>query len=111
MTYQQIAEMIGKFGLPFAYYQFEEGSGQQCPFVVFYYPSQNNFRADNKNYAKIVNLTIELYTDNKDFVSEEVIEDVLDEYELAYDKDETYIESEKMYEVIYTMEVYLNAEQ
>lgn len=111
MTYQQIAEMIGKFGLPFAYYQFEEGSGQQCPFVVFYYPSRDDFHADDKIHAKIVNLTIELYTDNKDFVSEDIIEGILDEYELAYDKDETYIESEKMYEVIYTMEVLLNAEK
>lgn len=111
MTYQQIAKMVDKFGLPSAYYQFEEGSGQQCPFVVFYYPNRNDFHADGINYAKIVNLMIELYTDNKDFVSEDIIEGILDEYELAYDKDETYIESEKMYEVIYTMEVFLNAEQ
>lgn len=111
MTYEQIAEMISKFGLPFAYYQFEEGSGQQCPFVVFYYPSRNDVRADDKNYVEIVDLTIELYTDNKDFVREEIVEDVLDEYEMAYDKDETYISSEKMYEVIYTMEVLLNAEK
>ena len=108
MTYQEIAAMVKSFGLPFAYYQFEEGSGQQCPFVVFYYPNRDDFIADGKNYAKIVNLTIEFYADTKDFVNEDIIEGVLDEYEMAYEKEETYIDSEKMYEVIYTMEVLIN---
>lgn len=110
MTYQQIAEMVGEFGLPYAYHQFEEGSGQQCPFVVFYYPGREDFRADGINYTKIANLTIEFYSDNKDFVSEDIIEGVLDAYGLAYSKAETYIDSEKMYEVIYTMEVIINGQ-
>ena len=48
---------------------------------------------------------IELYSKNKDIASEEVIEEKLDEMKLPFEKDETYIESEKCYEVIYTVEV------
>lgn len=108
MTYKAIADMVKSFGLPYAYYQFEEGSGQQPPFVVFYYPDRNDFRADDRNYVKIPTLKIELYTDNKDFVKEDEIEEILDRNELTYEKDEAYIESEKMYQVVYTMEVVIN---
>ena len=36
---------------------------------------------------------------------EEQVEAVLDAYELFYEKTETYIESEQLYEVLYEMEV------
>lgn len=108
MTYQEIAGMVEAFGLPCAYLQFEEGSGQDCPFVVFYYPSRDDFMADDSSYAKITTLTIEFYSDNKDFVQESVIETVLDAYGMVYRKEETYIGTEKMFEIIYTMEVLIN---
>ncbi len=108
MTYKDIAAMVKSFGLPYAYYQFEEGSGQQCPFVVFYYPNREDFIADGVNYVKKTILTIELYTDSKDFAAETNIEDVLEAHEMVYSKEETYIDSEKMFEVIYDMEVCIN---
>lgn len=105
MTYQEISKMVASFGLPYAYYQFEEGSGQDCPFVVFYYPERLDFAADSVNYSKITALTIELYTDNKDFATESTIEQLLDENEMVYSKTEEYIDSEKMFMVTYQMEV------
>lgn len=108
MTYKDIAAMVKSFGLPYAYYQFEEGSGQQCPFVVFYYPNREDFIADGVNYVKKTILTIELYTDSKDFAAEANIEDALEAHEMVYSKEETYIDSEKMFEVIYDMEVCIN---
>lgn len=111
MTYQEVAGMVEAFGLPCAYLQFEEGAGPGCPFVVFYYPGRNDFIADDVNYAKISELVIELYSDNKDFVSENAVETVLDAYGMTYSKEETYIGSEKMFEVIYTMEVLINARE
>lgn len=108
MTYKGVAAMVKSFGLPYAYYQFEEGSGQQCPFVVFYYPNRDDFMADGVNYLKKATLTIELYTDSKDFSHEATIERILEAQELAYTKEETYIDSEKMFEVIYQMEVCIN---
>lgn len=110
MTFKEIANMIESIGLPYAYYQFEEGSGQQCPFLVFYYPYNNDFKADNKNYVKVVNLTIELYSDEKDFSNEAAVETVLDANDMTYTKEEMYIDSEKMYETVYNMEVIINGE-
>ena len=53
---------------------------------------------------KINEVHIELYTDLKDLAVEQQLEDVLDEHGIFYNKSETWIESEKLYEVLYTFE-------
>lgn len=108
MTYQDIANIIDGIGIAYAYYQFPNGTAQEPPFICFFYPERNDFFADNRNYAKIVELDIELYTNEKDFASEERIEAALETAGLTYGKEETTIDSERLYEVIYTCEVYIN---
>ena len=108
MTYAEIETMINSTQLSNAYYQYPEGEAPALPYVLFYYPERDDFQADDKNYAKITLLNIELYTKNKDFVNEKVIEDLLDANEIPYDKEEQYIESENMYEVLYITEVIIN---
>ena len=108
MTYAEIASMIESTGLENAYYQYPEGEAPELPYILFYYPERNDFQADNKNYARIPQLNIELYTKEKDFDKEKLIEDLLDENEIPYNKEEQYIEKEKMYEVLYITEVIIN---
>lgn len=108
MTYAEIASMIESTGLENAYYQYPEGEAPELPYILFYYPERNDFQADNKNYARIPQLNIELYTKEKDFDKEKLIEDLLDENDIPYDKEEQYIEKEKMYEVLYITEVIIN---
>lgn len=62
MSYEEIATMIESIGLPYAYYQFPEGTGQEPPFVVFFYSNIDDLYADDINYQRIVTLNIELYT-------------------------------------------------
>ena len=52
-------------------------------------------------YFKINEVRIELYTDSKDLSVEQKLEDVLDAHEIFYNKSETWIDSEKLYEVLY----------
>lgn len=111
MTYKEIAQLIDGIGYPYAYYQFEKDTAKDPPFICFFYPENNDFLADNTNYAHITELTIELYTDNKDFTAEAAVEAALEAAEIVYEKDETYIDSERMYMVTYTTEVLINAEQ
>ena len=110
MTYQGIAQMIETVGIPYAYYQFPENSGQEPPFICFYYPNNNDFVADGENYVKVVQLVIELYTDNKDFSLEASLEVVLAEHDLVFTREETYIDSERMYLETYYTEVIINAD-
>ena len=105
MTYEEINDMMAEMGLPFAYHHFAEGESPEPPFICYLLPGSNNFSADGKVYYKINEVHIELYTDLKDLAVEQQLEDVLDEHGIFYNKSETWIESEKLYEVFYTFEM------
>lgn len=107
MTYQEIAQMIESIGLPFAYYQFSDDTEQTLPFICFLY-DYNYTYADDSNYAPSVILTIELYTDTKDIPLESAVEAVLDSNEMTWSKESTYIDSERMWQTSYSMEVFIN---
>ena len=101
---KRIVELLTKSGIPFAYDHFAEGESPEPPFVCYRSPSTDNFGADGTVYYGINVMDIELYTDLKDPVIEKKLEDLLKEYGIFYEKDETFIESEKLYEVIYGFE-------
>ena len=108
MTHKEIAQLVKSIGLPCTYHHWEKNDVPALPYIIFYEPSRNDFMADNTNYQKIVHLVIELYSDNKDIASESKVETVLEQNGIPYTKEETYISSEQMYEVIYEMEVDLD---
>ena len=105
MTTQEVATMIAGIGEPYAYYQFPEGTQQATPFVCFFFSDDNDFKADDSNYQKIEHLIIELYTDNKDFELEATVEAALAEQDLVWTRSEEWIDTERMLEVIYEMDV------
>lgn len=108
MTYKEIKTLLSTTNLPVVYYQWPEGQAPEPPYLIFYYPGDNDFIGDNSNYQKIRELTVELYTDQKDFALEEVVEGVLSG--MVYSRYETYIDDERMFLVTYEMEVIINAE-
>ena len=110
MTYEEIVNMIDETGLPNAYDHFAEGDAPASPYIAFILPGRDDFLADNKPYVKVTTLTLELYTEYKDPELEDRIDAVLESHEIIYDKSETWINSEKLYEVIYEMEVIYNAD-
>lgn len=105
MTYKQVAQMIEGIGLPYAYDHFDEGNAADPPFICFYFDGSDDFAADNTNYQRIRPLTLELYTDNKDFSLEETVETALNSAGLFFSRMETYIDSERMYMVTYTTQI------
>ena len=105
MTMAEIAAMVSEIGIPFAYDHFAEGEGPDPPFICFMTPGSENFAADGRVYFKINSVRIELYTDKKDPGAEAKVEHVLDGHVIFYDKTETWIESEKLYEVMYSFEM------
>lgn len=108
MTCLEVAEMIESIGIPYAYRAFEEGTGIAPPFICYFYSGNVPEPADNVNVVDIEELNIELYTDHKNFVLEKQIDDVLTAHDLAFSREEEWIESEKMQMTIFTMEVLIN---
>ena len=86
-------------GLPVAYHHFT--SPPSPPYIVYLFSYSSNFSADNRVYSKQSNYQVELYTTKKDPVSEKLIEDLFDEHDIYWEKTETYIESEGLYQVLY----------
>lgn len=102
---EELLQILNETQIPFAYHHFAEGESPEPPFICYLLPGSNNFSADGKGYYKINEVHIELYTDLKDLAVEQQLEDVLDEHGIFYNKSETWIESEKLYEVLYTFEM------
>ena len=108
MNPKDIKQILAQTGLPLTYYQWPEKEAPALPYIVWYLPGTDNFAADDKVYQQIHTLNVELYTDNKDFELEQTVEAVLEANDLVWDKVEAYIDTERMYQVLYTMEVYIN---
>lgn len=108
MTYQEIISLLSEINLPYAYDHFAEGESSDPPFMVFLFPRSVNFGADGKVYQKINVLHLELYTDAKAPDIENQVEAVLDQHGIFYEKTEVWIADERLYEVLYEMEVLNN---
>lgn len=108
MTKDQIEQILGEMGILFRYHHFTQKEMQDIPLpiVVWLTPGTDNFFADGKTYKKITKLDIELYTDDKDWELEKKLEEILDKHDIAWEQTASgWLESEKMWESLYEMEV------
>ena len=108
---ESIVDLLVAMGFPYAYDHFAEGESPDPPFICYLCPESKNFSADSRVYKKFNTVHIELYTDYKDPETELTVENVLDDAGIFYNKSEIWIDSEKLYEVLYsfTVEVRENA--
>ncbi len=102
---KQLLEILNELNIPYAYDHFAEGESPIPPFICYLLPSSNNFAADGKVYFRKSKVHVEVYTDKKDLSVEEKMDTVLDQHGIFYEKSETWIESEKLYEVLYVFEM------
>lgn len=110
MTRKEVAQMVDSIGLPYAYYQFDEDTAQAPPFVVFFFSTSNDLYADQTNYQRIDSLSIEFYSSEVDFDTEETIETILNDAGLTFYKEQSFIESERIWQTAYDMEIVLTPE-
>lgn len=110
MTYEEIKAGLAAAGFPLVYYQWPINQAPALPYVVYYYPNRADDPADNVNYGLITALNVELYTKEKSFTDEAAMEEALTAMGLVWEKTETFLDSEQMYEVLYESEVCLNGE-
>lgn len=100
----KLLELMAEIDIPSAYDHFAEGESPDPPFITYLLPGSDNFAADGKVYFRITEVHIELYTDEKNPEVEVLVETVLDAHGIFYDKTEVWIDSEKLYEVLYSFE-------
>lgn len=102
MELKAIKEMLKNTGYSVAYRFYK--SKPEIPYIV-YFAEDRNIAADGKVYHKFKRITVELYTEIKDTVAESKVEEILDNKEIFYEKEENYIDEEEMYQIIYQFEI------
>lgn len=96
---------VGGEPVPWAFYQFPIGELAKTPFLIYFYDDNDDFIADNVNYATIENLVIELYTEKYNPVFTDCVEVMMNWNNMVYSKSFSYLESEEMYLIRYESEV------
>lgn len=99
MTLAELKNLLSRTGYPVAFSHFNEP--KTPPFIAYITPDEPNFKADNRTYHKIVDVEIELYTEYKDLVAEQAVEDALNSAELPWEASQVYIDSEKLHQKTY----------
>ena len=105
MRIAELAALLQEMDIPFAYDHFAEGECPEPPFICYLLPGSDNFAADGRVYFRINEVRIELYSDSKEVGLESKVEAVLDSHGIFYNKSEVWIQSEKLYEILYSFEV------
>ena len=103
MQLAEFKERLKVCDLPVAYRAFPEGAAPSLPYAVYYESGETNFPADGENYYNIKQMTVELYTKQKDSAAEEKVESAIDF--AIREKTEEYIDSEKCFQIVYYLEV------
>jgi hypothetical protein len=103
MTQAELYQALKSIGYPVAYGSFS--SPVTPPFITYQFAYSNDLIADNINYVPIENFQVELYTDKKDLAAEKKVQDKLKELGLPYRKFETYLDEEKMYQILYEIQI------
>lgn len=101
MTLQQLQSKLDTAGYPVAYHDFKKPT--TIPFIVYVCDSEDIDGADFSNDVVTRSYRVELYTNKKDLQAERKLEQVLN-FTHFY-KTETYIESEKLFQIAYEFEL------
>ena len=97
MNIMEFKAELEKLDIPIQYRAFAVGHAPELPYLIFYENDSDNIFADNHNYFDVLNVSCELYADNKDIELETKLQKLLYDLEIEYNSTETYIDSENMY--------------
>lgn len=106
MTKQEIANMVRSMGFAWRHEHFSQTPTP--PYVVYYFPAENDVHADNSNFVNRRQLHIELFTKTKDDISETAVETELKNAGLTWYKQTDFLNDESLFQTTYEMEVIIN---
>lgn len=108
MTHAELFQALKAIGYPVAYSHFvntPQNPAPKPPFITYQFAYSSDLMADNINYVEIGNFQVELYTASKDPEAERKVQDKLKDLGLPYSKAEAWIEEEKLFQVIYEIQL------
>ena len=106
MTKTEVANLVASFGFSWRYSHFSKTPAP--PYVVYYYPAENDVFADDGNYVNKRQLFVELFTKTKDDTSEATIEGKLKTAGLTWYKQTDFLNDEKLFQTTFECEVIIS---
>lgn len=97
--------ILKSIGIPVAYDHFINTNLENIApsFILYRNDDASHFKADDQVFYMNKEYIIELVTNKKDINLEQAVESVLSTNYLPFEKTETYIESEDIYQVTYSI--------
>ena len=107
MTLEGLYAVLVATNIPVTYHSWSDSDSERpaLPFMTYQVAYSNNFMADDKVYLAVQHIDIALYTAAKSPTTESTVETALDAAWLPWNKTETYLDSEKCFQIIYEVEV------
>ncbi len=103
MTLEDLKTALDASGLPFAYHHWE--TEKKPPYGIYLYVYDTQLYADGELYYSTGHYQVELYTRSKDPAAEAHVEVALTAAGICSEKSEQYLDSEKLYKILYEIEV------
>ncbi len=100
MKLPEVLSILASTKYPVAFSHFERPP--PMPYLIYLTPYTTNTYADDAINISLIHFQVELYTEYKDEVAEQEVEDALAVF--CWEKSQTYLSNEKMFQTIYEFE-------
>lgn len=103
MDEKSLYELLKSVNIPVAYDHFVLSDTERIepPFILYRNADSTQFKAGDQVYFKTKQFMVDLVTDYKDIDLENMLEEVFEENYIPWDKTEVYIDSERVFQVVY----------
>lgn len=105
MTDGELLNVLKSSGIKFVYSHWPENVDPSPPYGVYLLTEETVFYADGEMYFRSAKYQVELYTSKKTPRVEKTLENAMEKAGIVFAKSETYIDSEKLFETLYEIEV------
>ena len=105
MTIAQFGDLLATTGLSVVFLNFGKNEVPPMPFITYFEEGSDNFGADGMAYLQVKQMRVDLWTVKKDIAREALIESVLDEAGIFWQKSCEADDDEHCQKTTYTMEV------
>lgn len=107
---QSIADAV-KIPLFYGEYKTKSNEKPKQKYLIWFFNQSDDFFADGINFQKIRNFTLQLYSNKKEFETEDNIEAALTEGGFGYNRIDSFISEEQTHITTYEMEFIKNEQQ
>lgn len=105
MTLAAFKEILDSTGLPVAYGFFPKEEEPELPCITYEVAYTSNFAADRIVYERIRHIDVFLFAKHKDEAAEGLIEQAFEDNNIIWDMTETYLDDQKVYQIIYEVQI------